>query len=177
MRKSYIGIDIGKQGSIAHIKSSGEIITYKMPKIGTEIDERSLSGILDSILNFCVSEGENYHVIFEKLGVIYGSSKQTAFSMGEQYGTVKAMCVCKKIPYTPVRAVEWQKTMFTGVDEIRKPSKTGKKLVRDTKGMALIAIQRIFPDLKLTFGDRASKPDDNLIDSVLIAEYGKRMNI
>ena len=68
--------------------------------------------------------------------------------------------------------------MFTGVDEITKTanklSKTGKP-VRDTKAMALVAVKRIFPTLKLTFGDRATVPDDGLIDAVLMSEYAKRL--
>ncbi len=67
--------------------------------------------------------------------------------------------------------------MFQGVDQITKPSKTaGAKPIRDTKAMALVAVKRLFPDLKLTFGERATKPHDGLIDAVLIAEYARRMN-
>ena len=77
------------------------------------------------------------------------------------------------IPYIKVPAKEWQKEMFKGVDEITKPGKTS----RDTKAMALVAIKRLFPELKLTFNDRSTKPHDGLIDAVLIAEYSKRKNL
>jgi hypothetical protein len=42
--------------------------------------------------------------------------------------------------------------------------------------MALMSIKRLFPDLKLTFGEKAKVPDDGLIDAVLIAEYARRNN-
>lgn len=170
MSKVYIGIDIGKHGAIASIFPNGKILVEKMPMIKTELDYSSIPGTLNQV-------GYQSYVVFEKLGVIFGSSKQTAFSMGEQSGAVEMSCICQSIPYTKVRAVDWQKQMFQGVDQITKPSKTGKKQVRDTKAMALMAIKRIFPELKLTFGDRATVPHDGLIDAVLMAEYARRNNL
>lgn len=170
MSKIYIGIDIGKNGAIVAITQGG-IIVNPMPKIKTELDYHQLSSLIGMYAD------QNVHVVFEKLGVIFGSSKQTAFSMGEQAGAVEMSCICQDISYTKVRAVDWQKEMFQGLDQITKPSSTGKKEVRDTKAMALVAVKRIFPTLKLTFGDRATKPHDGLIDAVLMAEYARRKNL
>lgn len=169
--KVYVGIDIGKDGAIAFIHPDGEIEVHHMPKIKTELDYPAISNLISW------RAGMKMHVVFEKLGVIFGSSKQTAFSMGQQSGAVEMSCVCKGMPFTKVRAVDWQKAMFQGLDEITKPSKTGKKEVRDTKAMALVAVKRIFPNLKLTFGERATKPHDGLIDAVLMAEYARRNNL
>lgn len=168
----YVGIDIGKNGAIAAIHD-GKIVTWSMPKIKTELDYHELSRILSRMC----SDSEKPHIVFEKLGVILGSSKQTAFSMGNQAGAVEMMCICQGIPYTKVNSKDWQKTMFQGVEEISRPSKTGKTSVRDTKAMALVAIKRLFPDLKLTFGEKATKPHDGLIDAVLLAEYARRNNL
>lgn len=171
--KVYIGIDIGKNGAIAVIYPTGEIDTFPMPLIKTELD---LPSLIDIITEIAIPRGY-LHITFEKLGVIFGSSKQTAFSMGEQSGSVETVSICQSIPYTKVRAVDWQKIIFQGLDQITKPSKTpGAKPVRDTKAMALVAVKRLFPELKLTFGTRATKPHDGLIDAVLIAEYARRMN-
>lgn len=173
MQKTYIGIDIGKDGAIATITEDGKIETVHMPKIRTELDYYELS----KIINGHNAARGNVHIVYEKLGVIFGSSKQTAFSMGQQSGAVEMACICQAIPYTKVNAKDWQKQMFQGVDEITKPSKTGKKAIRDTKAMALVAVKRIFPELKLTFGDRATKPHDGLIDAVLMAECARRNNL
>lgn len=167
MSKTYIGIDIGKSGAIAVIYPDGNIRTMKMPLINTELDYPDLY----SIISQCSLMGA--HIVFEKLGVIFGSGKSTAFSMGFQSGAVEMACVAAKVPYTKVRAVDWQKQMFQGVQEITKTGSTKK----DTKAMALVAIKRIFPDLKLTFGDRASKAHDGLVDAVLMAEYARRNNL
>lgn len=165
MTKTYIGIDIGKQGAIAVINDNG-IASFPMPMIKNEVNMGSLFHIISS------NAGQETHVAFEKLGVIFGSSKQTAFSMGYQMGLVEAFCVAMEIPYTAVRAKDWQKEMFKHTTVINKPGKTSK----DTKAMALVTIKRLFPTLPLTYG-RATKPHDGLIDAVLIAEYARKNNL
>ncbi len=140
-------------------------------------DELSYSDLFDLLQHIQQTEftktGGNPYLVFEKLGVIFGSSKATAFSMGYQSGAVEMMAIALGIPYTKVPAKQWQKDMFQGVDVIKKTGKTSN----DTKAMALIAVKRIFPTQKLTFGDRATKPHDGLVDALLMAEYAKRKNL
>ena len=163
--KTYIGIDIGLKGAI--VVQSDKIPTgydcFKMPIIGNQIDIDSLYAILK------VYKDTDVHVIFEKLGVIFGSSKATAFSMGYQLGILEAICVSLNLRYSMVSAKVWQKVMFEGVSEIKKSGKTS----RDTKGMALIAAKRLFPKIPLSFKE-GLKPHDGLVDALLISEYGKR---
>jgi hypothetical protein len=171
MSKIYLAVDIGKDGALATIKD-GVVTTYRMPKVKTDLDVHTLVKLVSEI---CLDDS---HVIFEHLGVIFGSGKSTALSMGYQSGVVEASCICAGTPYTKVKAKEWQKDIFKGLEEISKPSKTpGAKPVRDTKAMALVAVKRIFPNLKLTFGDKATVPHDGLIDAVLIAEWARRNNL
>jgi len=172
MSKVYVGIDIGKNGAIAILEPNNKIATvttFPMPTIKNEIDYKELS---DMIRDLRVGFNCNVHITFEKLGVIFGSGKSTAFSMGYQSGAVEMACIAQSLSYTKVRAVDWQKQMFVGVNEILK---TGSSK-RDTKAMALFAVKRIFPNLELTFGARAKKPHDGLVDAVLIAEYSRRNN-
>lgn len=157
-----IGIDIGKHGAICIQEKDKEISNIKMPMIKTELDYQSLYDILTPY------EGGNGLVIFEKLGVIFGSAKQTAFSMGHQAGAVEMACIALSIPFIKVPPRQWQKEMFIGVTEIKKSSKN----TRDTKAMALIAAKRLFPKLKLTFGSVAKVPHDGLIDALLMSQYG-----
>jgi hypothetical protein len=162
MNKIYIGVDIGLLGAIAIMHPNGHIEKAKMPVIGKVIDIPSLKHIIarrDAV------------IVFEDLGVIFGSSKATAFSMGYQVGLLEALCVAGGNPYHKVKAKVWQKEMFQGVPELIKSGK------RDTKGMALVACQRIHPEIDLTITERSKKPHDGLVDSILIAEYGKRKNL
>jgi len=165
-REFNIGIDLGLRGAISVLADepyTKAIAPLPMPMIGDALDYHSLYKILKNY------EGTNCHVVFEKLGVIFGTSKATAFSMGYQAGAVEMACIALKLPYTLIPPKQWQKEMFQGIPEITKPGKSS----RDTKAMALVAVNRLFPDHHLSFG-KASKPHDGLVDSILLAEYCKR---
>jgi hypothetical protein len=167
MKKTYVGIDIGKRGAIAVIYPDRSIKTIKMPMTNEDINYQSLFTLLSQTASI------DAHVVFEKLGVIFGTTKTTAFSMGYQAGAMEMACIAFKAPYTKVRAVDWQKYMFEGIPDILKE---GTKR-RDTKAMALQAIRKWFPGLKLTFGEKATVPHDGLIDAVLIAEYARKHDL
>lgn len=171
--KAYIGIDIGKNGGIAYINES-DIKIFQMPKIGTEIDNAFLYDIISNLNKTALSETKMpAHIIFEKLGVIFGSSKATAFSMGYQSGIIEMMCICSLLPYTKVPPKVWQKEIFTGIEEIKKPGKDS----RDTKAMAAVAAKRLYPDMSFNVTSRSLKDHDGIIDALLIAEYARRKNI
>jgi hypothetical protein len=170
---TYIGIDIGKSGALVYHTPDG-IVTEVIPMIKKEVDYAFL---FDMIQNFQQSSIKNFncnpHVIFEKLGVIFGSSKVTAFSMGYQSGAVEMMAISLGMPYTKVLAKTWQKEMFRGVEEITKTGKT----TRDTKAMALVAAKRLFPGRKFNSGPRSQKDHDGIVDAMLMVEYAKRLNL
>lgn len=162
-----IGIDIGKKGAIVITNDKG-IVVHKMPMIKDELDYHALY----KILKVYVDLG---HIVFEKLGVIFGSSKGTAFSMGHQAGAVEMACIALNLPFTKVNAKDWQKEMFQGVDKIYKPLKKDQKNPSiDTKAMALVAAKRLFPNQPLTFGEKATVPHDGLVDALLMSEYCRR---
>ncbi|NBO99575.1 MAG: hypothetical protein EBU90_05540 [Proteobacteria bacterium] len=167
MTKGYIGIDIGKKGAIVYKTVDGSIQAYKMPMIKNELDYAFLHDILKIMVS---AHKHSYkkppHLVFEKLGVIFGSSKATAFSMGHQSGAVEMLAIALELPYTKIPAKQWQKEMFIGVDEI-----VNSKNKRDTKAMALVAAKRLFPDSDIT---TAAKPHDGMIDALLMAEYAAR---
>jgi hypothetical protein len=168
--KTYIGIDIGLKGAIAVISPDGVITTHIMPVIKDQLDMRGLQDLMDlTIIN---QSSSSMSAVFEKLGVIFGSSKATAFSMGMQLGAIEMLCVSQNLSYSKVPAKQWQKDMFMGINEI-----TNSKGKRDTKAMALVAVKRLFPQLKLAFGERATKPHDGLVDAVLMAEWARRNNL
>jgi len=168
-RRFYIGVDIGKSGAIV-IQEKGEIACYEMPMIKTELDYQALHQLLEPY------EAGNGLVVFEKLGVIFGTSKSTAFSMGHQSGAIEMCCVALSIPFVKVPPKQWQQVMFTGVDEIKRSNikvKSGES--RDTKAMSVLACKRRFPQVRLNFGGKAIKPDDNLCDALLMSEFAKNL--
>ena len=135
-----------------------------LPMIKDQVDWHELNAILEPYQMF------NGMVVYEKLGVIFGTSKKTAFSMGEQYGAVRQCCISNNIRYTEVPAKKWQAEMFEGQVNIQKAGKTS----RDTKAMALVAAKRLFPTVNLLMTKASSVPHDGLVDALLMAEYARR---
>lgn len=172
MSKTIIAVDIGKKGAVV-VRRSGYSPNefHPMPMVKDEVDYPKLFKIILGAVD------KDTLVIFEKLGVIFGTSKATAFSMGHQSGALEMACIALDVRYFKVAAKAWQKEMFQGVSLITKKSKSGKSTVTDTKATALIVAKQLFPQEKLTFGDVATKPHDGLIDALLIAEYAKRKNL
>ena len=165
-QRRYLGIDIGKAGAVYMLNEDGtEDWRVAMPMIKTTVDWHKLNEILEPY------EGFNGMVVFEKLGVIHGSSKKTAFSMGEQYGAVRQCCISHAIRYTEVPAKTWQAEIFQGQEKIFK---TGSKSKIDTKAMALVAAKRLFPRVNLLMTEKSTVPHDGLVDALLMAEYARR---
>lgn len=165
MRK-YVGLDIGKQGAYYILGEDGsEIKRGPIPMIAKEVDYHALNALLEPY------EGFNGMIVFEKLGVIFGSSKITAFSMGYQAGAVEMCCICHAIQYSKIPAKTWQAEIFQGQTKIFK---AGSKTKVDTKAMALIAAKRLFPKVNLLMTERSSVPHDGLVDALLMAEYARR---
>lgn len=165
MRK-YIGIDIGKKGAYYILGEDGsQIDRGAMPMIKKEVDWHEFNRIMSPY------EGFDGMVVFEKLGVIFGSSKKTAFSMGYQAGSIEMVCIANTIRYTMVQAKKWQAEMFDGQTKIFK---TGSKTKIDTKGMALQCAKRLFPSVNLLMTDKSTVPHDGLVDALLMAEYARR---
>lgn len=162
----FVGIDIGKSGAYYILNEKRqEVERGVMPMIKKNVDWHGLNRIISKYKDFDVL------VLFEKLNVIFGSSKKTAFSMGEQYGAVRMACVANAIPYMEVPPKTWQKDIFEGQVKIIK---TGSKSALDTKAMALEAARRLYPSVNLLASERSTKPHDGIIDALLIAEYGRR---
>jgi len=166
MRK-YIGIDIGKLGAYYIMGEDGsEIERGPTPMITVkEVDYHKLNAILEPY------EGFNGMVVFEKLGVIFGSSKAVAFSMGYQSGAIQMCCIANAIRYTMIPAKKWQAEIFEGQNKIFKK---GIKGPLDTKAMALVAARRLFPKTNLLMTEKSSVPHNGLIDALLMAEYARR---
>ena len=168
-KRFYIGVDLGKDGAIVIQEKDKDnpmkitLTSYKMPKVGTDIDVQALHRLLEPY------EGGNGMVVFEKI-IPFKENKSTAFSLGLQSGYVEMALVALSIPFIKVIPRTWQKEMFSGVEEMKRADNS-----RDTKAMALVAAKRRFPVVKLTFGDKAVKPHDGLVDALLMSEYAKKL--
>ena len=166
----YCGIDVGKSGAITLISDNeDQIFTYKIPLVNNEIDLQKLS----SYINFWSQYIK--HCVIEDVHSIFGVGAKSNFQFGRALGIVEAMCSIKQIPITKITAKNWQKVAFVGIPTLNKPGQVEKGRGKiDTKAMATLAAQRLFPNLSLTKSLRAKKPDSGIVDALLIAYYCKQ---
>lgn len=170
-----IGIDIGSKGAIViQHPYSKTIEVFAMPTISGAPDYLGLVQILEPYA------AVPCHVVIEDLHSIFGAGAASNFSFGAICGATEMVLVSLKIPYTKIRAVDWQKELFVGVRKVFKKIKKGNKVVisnrNDTKAMALLAAKRLFPAVSLTdpLSKRATVPHDGIVDALLISEYCRR---
>jgi hypothetical protein len=147
------GIDPGINGGICFLGKDYKIIEmFRMPKIASEIDIKSLRNILKREIN---------HVYLEKVHALFKSSAKATFSFGRNFGIAETVVSCLNIPYTLVEPKKWQLVCHSGVN---------KKL--SAKDRSLVAVNQRY-EIDLFLPTKAhKKPHDGLIDACLIAEYG-----
>lgn len=173
MSKIYLGIDPGSDGYLAVI-DNGEyrflpIEDTPMLEIGKFVGE-----FRDTQ---CVAVLEDVHSVF-------GSSAQGTFNFGLSKGFLLGLLIAHRIPYVLVAPKDWQSGVWINADkeyttQKQKLKNGGEKTVRkvETKQTSYNAALRLFPDVDFRKSARCTKPHDGKVDALLMAEYGRRMNL
>ena len=195
--KIYIAIDPGKSGGISAVDTNGNVIFKKeMPLLNDELDAVELSAILsDAMSNY------NCMLVVEDVHSIFGVSASNNFVFGWVCGQIDAVVKLSKIKHEYIQPKFWQKNCWTNSDMIYKPLKEGQKRASvDTKATSLITAMRLFPREDLRghveikyYGDtkenqklnragapiptKKNKPHDGIVDSLLMAEVARRLNL
>lgn len=170
----YIGIDVGSKGFIT-LNNNGELSFFSI----ADNDAYKLSDILQKIK----STYPNVVCVIEEVHALFGSSAKATFSFGEINGILKGLLMANKIPYHLVQPKTWQKEMWDNKDlvgsykTIKVKGKDVSKKEINTKQTSINAAKRIFPHIDLRKTERCKNIDDNKVDSILIAEYGRRKNL
>lgn len=174
--KIRMGIDPGKQGFITF--NVGDDLYFKPLDEFVVGKEWSTKLIKDFFKQF---EGLDIHVVLEDVNSDPNWTALTNWSLSRSKSLIEMALAYGEMPFTLVKPKKWQGEMFEGVREMRKPSKKNKNnvLVKgrlDTKPMSILASQRLFPKVNLAHGKtaRATVPNDNKSDSLLMYEYCKR---
>lgn len=171
-----LGIDPGKDGACVLINENQEILyKFVIPKLGNTVDLQVFNNHLKYIKN--TYDSNNIHVCIELVHSIFGASSKSTFQFGYVCGIIEGLVSAYNFSYTMIQPKEWQKVMFLGIPEQRKPStvdKNGKirKGRLNTKVMAEMAFKRLYPNTQLKMSERSKKNHDGLIDALLIAMYG-----
>lgn len=178
--KMYWGIDPGMKGFHVFVDEIGQhhesIPIYVDPKIK---NITFMHNTFEDIISKYEQKGYKLICILEDIRGYDGTSKKSAESMMHTVGAIEMALIAYGVTHIKVPPKEWQKEMHKGVPLIKKMSSTKKTQVKDTKAMSIIAAQRIFPGVSLGRQMKtklSTVPDDNLVDALLIAEYGRRQN-
>lgn len=170
----YLGIDVGSKGFIT-LNTGSEFKFYSI----ADNDIYQLSDIFRDIKN----EYPNVVCVMELIHAIFGSSAKATFAFGEINGILKGLLMANKIPYHLVPPKTWQKEMWDNKDLVvsyKTMTVKGKDISKkdvNTKQTSINAAKRIFPHIDLRKTERCKKNDDNKADSLLLAEYGRRLNL
>lgn len=180
---AYMGIDPGKSGFIT-IFIEGEFHFFSMPyhkvptgaltKTGKPVtkDEFHEEGFRNLI--FDIRKLTQNHILktaIEEVGGRGGWSATNNFEFGYTAGMQKMIPIMLGSEYVMVRPQRWQSFMRRGYPDIKKPSSSGKTMVRDPKAVAEMIVEKEYPDIDFRKTQRAKKNDDNKIDSFLICLY------
>lgn len=166
--KVRIGIDVGKQGAVVALYEDGKIETSAMPLMKGEYDLQAIRKKIMSYADF------DTHIVIEDVHSIFGASAKSNFEFGVGVGMIRMAAAMAQIPFTLIQPKMWQKEIFVGIPVIKKPGKREEgRGTLDTKAMALVAVQRLYPKLDLRKSERAENPHEGIVDALCIATYCK----
>lgn len=164
----YLGIDPGLLGAIAILGPDGAQTVHKMPtlKAGAKVgrlsyDERMIGELLSLDQDdggFVVIEQPALSPVKGKGGVFRPMLAGAAYSLGLCTG----LCLSALPPafrWELVRANAWKKAMMGGLKG---------------KDASIAVAKRLFPGVRLCATDRCTKPDHNMAEALLLAEYARR---
>jgi hypothetical protein len=148
-----IGIDPGKNGSIAWIDETGKACVEKMPDTLKDLWELIEKDILHATGNLHFGNStRNCKAYLEQISSSPQMGVVSAFTFGNGYGHLEMALTAAGIPFERVRPQVWQKAMGC--------------MTKGEKNITKAKAQELFPHLKITHATA---------DACLIAEYGRRL--
>lgn len=175
--KVWCGVDPGLKGGIAILKNK-EVHTFPMPlDIHKELNTEQLARIM------FLNDEEEITIIVEDVHSIFGASAKSNFKFGWICGQINSLVYsgfADNVIY--VQPKVWQKEIWINEDIVGSPTKriykkSGLPIMKiDTKKTSYNAVKRIFPNVNIPMTPKSKVPHDGICDSLLIAEYGRRMN-
>lgn len=151
----YIGIDPGKSGALAVIHCL---------KDGTKIktvpfDEEAYVHELRQISQFVELTGDEVFAVVEKVHSMPKQSCVAMFTFGQNFGFIQGALKSFGIPFDLVRPEVWKKALDCKSD----------------KTTSIAVCKRLFPKVSLKRTEKCKVDDDGLAESLLMAEYARRI--
>jgi hypothetical protein len=147
------GIDPGKDGQVVTLDSNS-FVGYSQRL------RYSKDGLLDAeLLKSHLDTHKPNLVLLEKVGGRAGWGATQNFSFGCNWAQVRL--TISSYPYRLIAPQTWQKLIHQGV-----------ATNISTKERSLVAYEQLYPNRPLPVGPKSKRPDDNLIDALLLATFG-----
>lgn len=153
-----VGIDPGQTGAVASLDGQ------EIHEIHVMKDVYWFADYMESLKR----TDPKIMVYIERAQAMPKNGAVSMFRYGQHFGELLGVLSCLRIPFQTVPPITWTKAMH----------QTGSKSL-SPKARSLQALQRIFPDIRLTdpTSERARVPHLGIIDALLIAEYGRRLTL
>ena len=154
----YIGIDPGKNGGIAIIRSIGINTFEPYQKIIVEpySDDTMIS--LGYNIDKLSKENEQIKCVLEKVNAMPGQGVVSMFNFGQNYGFIQGVLKAYNIPFELVPPQKWKKEFSVTSD----------------KNTSIEVAKRLFPQVNLKATERCKKDHDGMAEALLMAEYARR---
>jgi len=149
-----IGIDPGNSGAITVIASIAPEFVSTLKLVESERD------ICDFIVS-TVSDGGRVYAYLERVSAAPGAGVSGMFRFGQSYGAMRMLLTAYHIPFDLVSPLKWQQAMGCA-----RPKGQPKESQTEHKNRTKARAQQLFPAIKVTHA---------IADSLLIAEYGRRL--
>lgn len=166
--QTYVGIDCGLDGVLSAVKGNEIIWSKKIPtakgiRKGRRLDIPATIEIVRKIAEL------GYTVIIEDPGK-HAPSASGLYSMTRAFTMMETLLHVFHIRHHIFLSQAWQSHFW-------KRPKLPKGQKFDTKAAALEVAQRLWPLQRWTWTDKQIKPDDNLVDATLLAEFGRQKGL
>ena len=151
--KAYIGIDPGKKGAYAIIKTeNGEIKSIDSHLWDDELFINAMRGCVSSLGSECVI------CVVESVHSLPNEGVKSSFSFGKSCGYIEGVLRALMIPYQLVPPKTWKKEW---------------SLTND-KNLSVETCKKLYPNISLKATDRCRTDSDGLAEALLMATYAKR---
>jgi len=162
MIKIYIGIDIGSEGAISVLRDGQIDEIYKMPwAILSRRNSLDVDAFFTLMMDICNTYDPS--TIMVERASMHLQSQKVASSMWFSYGLLLSVIKRTGVRYIELDNKKWQKEF---------------SIKGDTKKQSISVCESLFPSLELRFEKQnKTTKNHNISDAVLIAEYGRRLNL
>jgi hypothetical protein len=117
-------IDPGKNGYLCMIDAD-QIYTHSLDFFPDgSLNSRELISHISNLANLLEKK---IKVVVEDVHAIFGVAAKATFNFGYVCGQIESSLQMASIPYIKVQPKTWQKEIWQGIPEIRKPSIFGSK--------------------------------------------------